>query len=99
MSFYIYQSAIGGEKKTEVLISVCIYGILQYSWFGVWWWCFFSASPKRKKVQLHFFQFSVHINVELFIYAFIHLCLVQIRFYLLEENGYVKYFSILPLVR
>ena len=59
MSFYIYQSAIGGAKEKQILVFVCIYGKQPTSWFihffGVWWWGFLQYRLNVKiHVQVHF---------------------------------------------
>ena len=72
MSFYKYQSAIGGEKEREKLVFVYMV------------WCvavviFQSRLNIKIHVQVHFAvasQLYVHMNVEKEINAFLHLCLV-----------------------
>ena len=66
MSFCVYQSTIGGEKENEMLVFVFIF------------WCVVVTFQYRvnvkKHVQVNFTvasQFYIHINVDLYIHAFI----------------------------
>ena len=71
MSFYKYQSAIGGEKEREILVFV----YMEYTHF----WCVvvsFSVSHKRKNTHESSFYRCFHkIVLQDFI---MHLCLVQL---------------------
>ena len=59
MSFYIYQSAIGGGKK-EITVFVCIHGMVCGGDF--------SVPLQRKNIRAPFSpQFYVHVNVEFYI--------------------------------
>ena len=81
MSFYIYQSAVGDEKEREKLVFVkMVYHRLRSMVCGSGYFFQYRLNVKIH-VQVHFTvasQFYVHVNVELYMHAFMHLCLVQL---------------------